>query len=72
VIEKESPVATSIIFAAGDGNGAVGLLVAESPADIFQAITTASGLPFPLTRRKDDARVYVNPTTIAYWVERLN
>jgi hypothetical protein len=58
-------LASLVIFS---GNGEVGVKVQETPAAVYSAWREAGGLPIPLTHDEGDT-VYLNPATIAYWLE---
>ena len=61
---------TLIKFAGGDGQeSSVATSVTENAEEIFDAMRDANGLPFVLTDRTTGRRVYINPPTIAYWLE---
>jgi hypothetical protein len=59
---------TLIKFAGGDGDGSVAVRVKDEPQQVFDALTAAGGMPFVLTHFKSDAPVYVNPSTVAFWM----
>lgn len=60
---------TLIKFAGGDGNSSVATSVTETVEEVFDAMRGANGLPFPLTHTTTGRRVYINPPTIAFWME---
>lgn len=43
------------------------LRVDEEPAQVFEALNAAGGLPFRLSIGEGRGQVYVNPATIAFW-----
>lgn len=53
------------IYFAGEN---VRVTVDEEPAQVAEAFTSASGLPIRLTARGGDRDVYVNPSTVAFWL----
>ncbi|MBV8733406.1 MAG: hypothetical protein JO321_16125 [Solirubrobacterales bacterium] len=55
---------TDIYFAAEN----VRVEVDEDPGQIAEAFTSAHGLPFRLTATEGDREVYVNPSTVAFWL----
>lgn len=55
---------TDIYFAAEN----VRVQVDEDPGQIVEAFTSANGLPFRLTAAGADLDVYVNPSTVAFWL----
>jgi hypothetical protein len=65
-------MSTYLCFAATSADGNLALLVTEGPDAVLEAMTAAGGLPFRLTRRKDGVPIYVNPASVAYWVERVD
>lgn len=42
--------------------------VDEDPGQIAEVFTSAHGLPFRLTATDGDREVYVNPSTVAFWL----
>ena len=44
------------------------LRVNEEPSQVFDACNAAHGLPFRLTHAEGRAEVYVNPTTVTFWM----
>ena len=55
---------TDIYFAAEN----VRVEVDEDPGQIAEAFMSARGLPFRLTATDGDHEVYVNPSTMAFWL----
>ena len=55
---------TDIYFAGGN----VRVKVDEEPRNVAEAFTSARGLPFRLTAQGGRGEVYVNPSTVAFWV----
>ena len=56
-------VPTEIYFAAEN----VWVMVDEDAIQVAEALTSANGLPFRLTRLGDRGEVYINPATVAFW-----
>jgi hypothetical protein len=42
--------------------------VDEEPGQVAEAFTSAHGLPFRLTAQDGHRDVYVNPSTVAFWL----
>jgi hypothetical protein len=57
-------MATDIYFAAEN----VRVTVDEEPGQVAEAFTSAGGLPFRLTAHGGRGDVYVNPSTVAFWL----
>jgi hypothetical protein len=53
------------IYFAGEN---VRLRVDEEPGQVAEAFTSAHGLPFRLTTLGGHHDVYVNPSTVAFWL----
>jgi hypothetical protein len=53
------------IYFAGEN---VRVTVDEAPSQVAEAFTSAQGLPFRLTARGGRGEVYVNPSTVAFWL----
>jgi hypothetical protein len=62
-------MATRIVFAAGRGEHALSISVEEDGDEVFESWKAAAGRPFALTEPLSSGKVWVNPTTIAYWEE---
>lgn len=62
-------MATRIVFnSQGDDRNPLAIWVDKSPDDVFTEWTRAGDRPFAL-EREDGGRVYVNPSTVAFWEE---
>lgn len=57
-------MATDIYFAGEN----VRVTVAEEPGHVAEAFTSADGRPFRLTVQGGRREVYVNPSTVAFWL----
>ena len=57
-------MATDIYFAGEN----VRVTVDEEPGQVAEAFTAAEGLPFRLTTQGGRGDVYVNPSTVAFWL----
>lgn len=53
------------IYFAGEN---VRVTVDEEPAQVAEAFTSANGLPIRLTATGGHRDVYVNPSTVAFWL----
>ncbi len=57
-------MATDIYFA----GESLRVTVAEEPGQVAEAFASAEGHPFRLTAQGDGGDVYVNPSTVAFWL----
>jgi hypothetical protein len=57
-------VATDIYFAGEN----VRVTVGEEPGQVAEAFASAGGFPFRLTAQGGRGDVYVNPSTVAFWL----
>jgi hypothetical protein len=57
-------MATDIYFVGEN----VCVTVGEEPGQVAEAFTSAEGLPFRLTAQGGRGDVYVNPSTVAFWL----
>jgi hypothetical protein len=60
----DTPAVPTDIFFAGEN---VHVTVDEDPGQVAEAFNSAGGLPFRLTVASGQ-RVYVNPSTVAFWL----